>query len=454
MRQAYELHRLGQAEEAAAAYVKFLARYPRHGEALGNFGLLLQSRGDLVRALELFEQALALDHHLVHLHYFQGNGLRELGRLPEAVAAYQRGLAAGHDEADTLMQLGLTFFQQEDFSQAIHSFRLLLDACPDNINACFNLALCHKAQGRHGVAHDYLRQAHVLAPHDSDIIYNMGVLRRLLGDEQAAEAFFLQTLALNENNGICLTDLAILYHRQNRLEEARIMYQRALEAGYESESARHMLAALTGETTPCPPRRYVENLFDNFAESFEQTVTADLNYTVPTRLRELLDEMAGDMVAERAVDLGCGTGLSGQAFREKTGHLTGVDLSAGILRQAAAKQVYDDLHCADIIDYLHETDSHYDLALAADVFVYLGRLQPFFEVVDQSLNQDGLLLFSVESCENEYCLRQSGRFAHSPGYILELAGQYNFDLLHREPIGIRKERGSWIDGELYLLRQC
>ena len=34
------------------------------------------------------------------------------------------------------------------------------------------------------------------------------------------------------------------------------------------------------------------------------------------------------------LDLGCGTGLAGAAFRAEVGHLTGIDLSAAMIAQA------------------------------------------------------------------------------------------------------------------------
>ncbi len=40
---------------------------------------------------------------------------------------------------------------------------------------------------------------------------------------------------------------------------------------------------------------------------------------------------------ERALDLGCGTGLVGEALNSFTRHLTGVDLSPRMLRKAQPK---------------------------------------------------------------------------------------------------------------------
>ena len=66
LRQAYTLHQQGESAEAEKAYEKFLGRFPRHAEALGNFGLLLHSQGFYQRAVNLYEQAVKLSPRLSH----------------------------------------------------------------------------------------------------------------------------------------------------------------------------------------------------------------------------------------------------------------------------------------------------------------------------------------------------------------------------------------------------
>lgn len=54
--------------------------------------------------------------------------------------------------------------------------------------------------------------------------------------------------------------------------------------------------------------------------------------------------------------------------------------------------------------------------------------------------------------ENDYVLRKTGRFAHSPAYIQRLAKDHGFIVKASESIGLRKEEGRWIKGELYNLK--
>ena len=59
-----------------------------------------------------------------------------------------------------------------------------------------------------------------------------------------------------------------------------------------------------------------------------------------------------------------------------------------------------------------------------------------------------------ESCEGSgYVLRSSGRFAHSRSYLEGLAKAHGFAIELNRNIGIRKERGEWIMGDIFALRR-
>ena len=50
-----------------------------------------------------------------------------------------------------------------------------------------------------------------------------------------------------------------------------------------------------------------------------------------------------------------------------------------MIEQARAKNLYDRLVAADLVEFLHgEPAVSADLAVAADVFVYIGDLEPVF----------------------------------------------------------------------------
>ena len=76
------------------------------------------------------------------------------------------------------------------------------------------------------------------------------------------------------------------------------------------------------------------------------------------------------------LDLGCGTGLAGAAFRPFADWLVGVDLAPAMLAKARGKGLYDRLVEDDVMRFLAgeaAIEARYHLILAADVFVYFRR---------------------------------------------------------------------------------
>ena len=225
--------------------------------------------------------------------------------------------------------------------------------------------------------------------------------------------------------------------------------------------ARLKLALLGAEEVPDrPPSRYVESLFDEYADRFETSLVDKLGYTVPGRLAELLREAAPYRLA---VDLGCGTGLMGLELRAMAGRLEGFDLSARMLSKARQKEVYDYLARVDLNLAAEATGlvsellrrCRADLVVAADVLNYLGSLQAAFPLVVDLLAPGGLFAFSIEEAEADqgFVLQDSLRYAHSETYIRQLMDAHRLVILDLHRMNIRFDRGKAVRGMLFLSRK-
>lgn len=190
--------------------------------------------------------------------------------------------------------------------------------------------------------------------------------------------------------------------------------------------------------------------FDAFAGEFDRHLVDDLDYRVPQQLAALLRGHLGEARLD-TLDLGCGTGLVGDALGALARSLVGINLSAQMLDVARRKGRYDVLHHADVTTWLATADpAAFDRVVAADVFIYLGDLERVFEEVAHCLRPGGAFAFSVESCAGEdYRLLPSGRYAQSAAYLQRLAARQGLKVLAQEPVLIR--RG--VEGLLYLLQR-
>lgn len=160
----------------------------------------------------------------------------------------------------------------------------------------------------------------------------------------------------------------------------------------------------------------------------------------------------GRLRFRNAVDLGCGTGLCGERFRDVADRLVGIDLSPKMIRKAGEKKLYDALRLGDIVEILDQDDKYYDLILAADTFIYLGDLEQVFRSIARRAGAGALFMFSTETCETgTYVLRRTCRYAHSRHYIQSLAGKYDFSVITCQTAPLRRDVEEWVPGDYYAL---
>ncbi len=215
--------------------------------------------------------------------------------------------------------------------------------------------------------------------------------------------------------------------------------------------ARLKLAYLRGEIIDAPQYAYVEALFDDYAEKFDKSLVEKLRYRVPGLLAQMVERNAPGRKFEHCVDLGCGTGLMAQALSNKPAHTTGVDLSAAMLAKAEGKGLYTKLIKADLIDGISAAGQA-DLIIAADVFMYLGSLQPVMLAAAGHLLDTGVFAFSTELNElgNDCQLRASMRYAHSSNYIIACLRSAGFSPLELRAEIIRMDGETSIEGLLVI----
>ena len=249
------------------------------------------------------------------------------------------------------------------------------------------------------------------------------------------------------------------------LDEARFFLGSAwLEAG-EAEKALEAFAALKADTPnlsekiakaeairarPRCDAGYVRHLFDQFSTDYDARMLEQLSYRAPQILRRLADLTMPGRRGLAVLDLGCGTGLSGAAFKDLAARLDGIDLSPAMIEKAHSRGIYDSLRVSDIENGL--AAQSYDLAIAADTLVYLGDLSATLNTVERALKPDGFFLFTVEKKQSEgFELGPKRRWRHSENYIRQLAKDWEIaGFLTCAP---RMEASAPVDGLAVALRK-
>ena len=254
--------------------------------------------------------------------------------------------------------------------------------------------------------------------------------------------------------------------RLGRHAEAADAYGEALKLDPGNEYVRHLVAA-SGmlPSAKRAPAEYLRKLFDGYADRFESHLVA-LGYRVPGLIRKVLGEhptIIGGGTLGPALDLGCGTGLVALALSDlPVGPLAGVDVASGMLRHAAAKGLYAELHEADVLRFLTDDSRQWPLVLAGDVLCYFGVLHEVLGAVYDRLTPGGWFVFSLEELladsdrvtpNGDWLLQCRGRYEHSIDYVANTARECGFTIRTLDREIARLEANMPVAGMLVVLER-
>ena len=417
--EAVSLHQGHKLAEAERLYLQIHQLLPENINVLANLSIVCRDRGKLAAAEGYCRQAIAL--------------------APNDPAQY--------------LNLGVVLEAGEDLSAAQRAYEKALDIEPNHPKALNNLGKLLHQLGflEQGLA--LVEQAVRLLPDYPLALNNLGVMYSERGDLQQATYCLERSVALDPNNINGLYNLAGVYNAENNYDRARTILRQLLERDPGHQAAGHMLAALSGTPTTTAPRQYVEEIFDKYAGRFDVHLQGTLGYTVPATLALMLQETLPQTPPfAAALDLGCGTGLSGASFKEMSEYLVGVDISGQMLAKAQEKGIYHRLEKEEILTFLQGKGERFDLFIAADVLVYLGDPQPFFSAIAGRSTESAIIACSIEQTlkDKDFILLPSGRYAHNSPRLQAAAAAAGFVVLKHQAHNIRKENGQWLPGDLFL----
>lgn len=390
------------------------------------FAIALQQSAQLDAAGELYRRILE-DHpgHARALHY-AGILAHQQQRHAEAIDLIERSLALVDDDADWHSNFGIALQTAERVDDAIAAYRRATVLDPGHANAHSNLGVLLRATGHPEEAEIQYRRALELHPEHIDAWTNLGILLNALDRTDEAAACYCRVITLRPRHREARKLLALAYATLGEVDEAVRVIREWLDEDPADPIAIHLLAACTGHDVPTRASDlFVERTFDSFAASFESKLQR-LSYRAPSLVAAMLASMG--VSAERSLDVldaGCGTGLCGTLIAPYARTLTGIDLSAAMLAQAAEKHVYDELSKAELTGYLEAHPGSFDVIVSADTLVYFGDLRRVLDAMSKALRPGGAIAFTLE-----HAVTPPG----ADGYRLEMHGRYSHDRAYTEEV--------------------
>lgn len=444
----------GKPTEAAASFRRAAERDPDRPHPHAALGIVLCQTGRWGEAVEALRAAVERGFDRAELHRHLADALFNLKRANEAEAAARRAVTLEPDMPEAWHVLGQSLDELDRTEEALACFQRALQLKPSFALPHYGIGLALARRQRLEEAADSFRQALRLRPEFPEALSGLGSLLLASGKTNEGIEHLRQSVRLRPTLRTAQLELAHGLERAGRRQEAAEVYRRMSELWPDDPALAFQIAALSGQNVPAVmPVAIVRDVFDRHAATFDQHLVNRLHYRVPQLLLEAATA-AGLRPGLNVLDLGCGTGLCGEAFRPLAGKLTGVDLSEAMIELARKRGVYDRLEVTEMISILRNPSAPYDLLLAADVLCYLGDLSEVFGAAASALRHGGMFAFSVELHEGSgWVLRPTRRYAHAADYIREMAVANRFDAVEMRVETLRTEAAHDVAGLIVLLRR-
>ena len=321
----------------------------------------------------------------------------------------------------------------------------LIAAGRGGLLARLTLARAYAATGNAKLALEVARETALLNP--SVAVAALGLGKALLAAEILPTAIgeFQRALRLDPNLDEAREGLGCAWLEAGEAEKA-------LEAFTEIDAPSDGVKDRIAEAQAMRARSrsdagYVRHLFDQFSADYDVRMRGQLSYRAPEILCEMASWVLPRQTGLSILDLGCGTGLAGVAFKNMAKRLDGIDLSPAMIAKARSLGIYETLTIGDIETGLAAFDLHYDIILAADTVVYLGDLRLLLPQVSARLAIGGMFLFTVEKKDGDgFELGPKRRWRHSESYLRDQAAHAGFDISGLVQCSPRMEAGVPVEG--------
>lgn len=340
-----------------------------------------------------------------------------------------------------IMGLADLYSRESNYAEAEKRYRRVIELDAKNFDTHNNYAEMLQKSGRLSEALEEYRAAVLINPTSAEVSNNLGVILRDLGEYDEALGLMFNALNLNpsldEISVNIIETLTMLAYQD--VDKASLIAKNWQKKYSDNVFAKKICAVLEGKNSEVD-KVYSKKLFDNFADNYE-LVMQNLGYSIPMAMAGIVGYVQG-----RIVDLGCGTGLVGAVIKNDENYIIGVDISQNMLQEAAKKKVYDELVCADIVEYL-EQNHDFDWVFAADVCGYISDIN---DIVKKLKNKK--IVFSIEVTDEVLKCKTgiSGRYMHNPEYIEKVLQQNGFDDICKHELVLRSEKGQPVKGMIFM----
>lgn len=214
-------------------YHKAIDLYPEYDAALMNLGNLYREAGHLSKAEGYLQKSIEITPDFATAWMNLGIVQAASKKYDEADESYKNALKYRKNYANCYYNLGNLYLEQNFYTKALTNWQRAVAINPRFQKAWANMLTMLDSKRMFEDALRLSEQALQHLPQESSILFIRANIFGKLERYVEAEQLYQRIIAKEPMSYMYHTNLAVLYHRWNRINDAIDAYKRALEANPE-----------------------------------------------------------------------------------------------------------------------------------------------------------------------------------------------------------------------------
>ena len=195
-----------------------------------NVGVFLYNIGRFEEAKDFAADAVAIQPDRVHLHRLHGSVLDRLGRLDDAIEAYDAALRLDSSDSEIAGRLGRRYFSANQYDKALPLLEMSLDAEPDNAVNWALVTRIYLSKSNLDRALNAARRSVEFDPANVQYRKDVAKIYAALGEVDPMILAFLEAARLAPDDCGIWRDLFSVLLKIGRAEKARPLLERVPQA--------------------------------------------------------------------------------------------------------------------------------------------------------------------------------------------------------------------------------
>jgi len=222
------LYTQGQFQEVLTKALQLLKKFPKSLNLYNIIGTANKELGKLEEAIDAYNEAISIKSDYAEAYNNLGVTFQAQGKLDEALGAYKKAVSIKPDYAEAHQNIGNALKDQSKLEGSIDAYKEAVSIKPDYAEAHNNMGVTLQEQGKLDAALEAYNTALSVKPDYAEVYNNMGVTFQAQGKLEKAIEAYCKALSLKPDYTQVYNNVGNALQEQGKLDEALGAYKKAV----------------------------------------------------------------------------------------------------------------------------------------------------------------------------------------------------------------------------------